>query len=485
LTHLLQRLSATPLHPIILAAYPVLALFARNIEETSPAMMIRPLFVTISLALLLLGLSWLVLRDRHRAALLASLGLILFFSYGHVYGSLKAYVRLGEVVGRHRYLALVWATVGIAGALWIRRVRDPGRLTPSLNVLALLLLILPSLQIVSHGGQIPRANLAPERTGDQAPPPRAPPPQAPAAMPDIYYIILDAYTRDDILRMSYGLENEPFLRELEARGFCVARCSQSNYARTSLSLGSSLNMAYLEDFFPRDDTIGMSAFIRHNAVRSFLEQAGYRIVAIDSGYPSTQWPDADVYLQPSGLPALRAASLAGATPFEGLLFRTTAGAILLDSGSSLGRSLTALIENSPKVDRYHEITAVLNALEEAPDLAGPKFVFAHIRIPHDPYIFARDGRFLPDQEAHHPGYPDQVTYLNSRILPIIDGILERSAVPPVIVLQGDHGSPELRTDGRRMDILNGYHLPGDGSRRLYPTVTPVNSFRIIFDHIGT
>lgn len=441
-------------------------------------MMIRPVFVTISLALLLLGLTWLVSRDRHRAALLASLGLILFFSYGHVYGSLKAYVLLGEVVGRHRYLALVWATVGIAGALWIRRVRDPGRLTPSLNVLALVLLILPSLQLVIHGGQITRANLAAERTGDQAPPP-----QAPAAMPDIYYIILDAYARDDILRMSYGLENEPFLRELEARGFYVARCSQSNYARTSLSLGSSLNMAYLEDFFPRDDTIGMSAFIRHNAVRSFLEQAGYRIVAIDSGYPSTQWPDADVYLQPSGLPALRAASLAGATPFEGLLFRTTAGAILLDSGSSLGRSLAALIENSPKVDRYHEITAVFNALEEAPDLAGPKFVFAHIRIPHDPYIFARDGRFLPDQEAHHPGYPDQVLYLNSRILPIIDGILERSAVPPVIVLQGDHGSPEFRTDGRRMDILNAYHLPGDGSRRLYPTVTPVNSFRIIFDDI--
>ena len=50
-------------------------------------------------------------------------------------------------------------------------------------------------------------------------------------------------------------------QELEGRGFYLAECSQSNYARTSLSLGSSLNMEYLETFFPRDDTIGMSAFI--------------------------------------------------------------------------------------------------------------------------------------------------------------------------------------------------------------------------------
>jgi hypothetical protein len=302
-------------------------------------------------------------------------------------------------------------------------------------------------------------------------------------MPDIYYIILDAYTRDDILAGAYGLDNSPFLKELEERGFYIAECSQSNYARTSLSLGSSLNMDYLETFFPRDDTIGMSAFIRHNKVRSFLEGAGYKIVAIDSGYPSTQWSDADLYLQPSGLPALRALWTPGATEFEGILFRNTAGVILLDSDPTLGLGLAGLIDDAPKVDRYNEIVAAFTSLEEAADVAGPKLVFAHIRIPHDPYLFARNGRFLADQTSHNPGYPDQVLYVNSRMLPILDRILQQADVPPIVILQGDHGSPEFRSDARRMKILNAYLVPEGVADRLYPSVTPVNSFRLILDGI--
>ncbi len=46
---------------------------------------------------------------------------------------------------------------------------------------------------------------------------------AASEMPDIYYIILDAYTRDDILAGAYGLNNRPFLQELEERGFYPRR----------------------------------------------------------------------------------------------------------------------------------------------------------------------------------------------------------------------------------------------------------------------
>jgi hypothetical protein len=42
---------------------------------------------------------------------------------------------------------------------------------------------------------------------------------------------------------------------------------------------------------------------------------------------------------------------------------------------------------------------------------------------------------------------------------------------------GDHG---LRSDNR-YKILNAYYLPEDGSQNLYSAITPVNSFRLIFD----
>ena len=47
----------------------------------------------------------------------------------------------------------------------------------------------------------------------------------------------------------------------------------------------------------------------------------------------------------------------------------------------------------------------------------------------------------------------------------------------MIIIQGDHG---LDTEAR-MAILNAYYLPGDGAKMLYPTITPVNSFRVVFN----
>ena len=33
-----------------------------------------------------------------------------------------------------------------------------------------------------------------------------------------------------------------------------------------------------------------------------------------------------------------------------------------------------------------------------------------------------------------------------------------------------------------MKILNAYFLPGNGKQLLYESITPVNSFRIVFNH---
>ena len=64
--------------------------------------------------------------------------------------------------------------------------------------------------------------------------------------PDIYYIILDAYGRSDVLQTTYGIDNSVFLSQLQELGFYVAECSMSNYAQTELSLSSSLNLNYLQ-----------------------------------------------------------------------------------------------------------------------------------------------------------------------------------------------------------------------------------------------
>jgi hypothetical protein len=64
--------------------------------------------------------------------------------------------------------------------------------------------------------------------------------------PDIYYIILDAVrSARRPLRVVTG-STASFYETLASRGFTVADRSYTNYAQTSLSLASSLNLAYLD-----------------------------------------------------------------------------------------------------------------------------------------------------------------------------------------------------------------------------------------------
>jgi hypothetical protein len=63
---------------------------------------------------------------------------------------------------------------------------------------------------------------------------------------------------------------------------------------------------------------------------------------------------------------------------------------------------------------------------------------------------------------------------------VVDQLLATSKTPPIIVIQGDHGGTYWKRPDQRMKILNAYYLPGAGNV-LYPSISPVNTFRIIFN----
>jgi hypothetical protein len=69
-------------------------------------------------------------------------------------------------------------------------------------------------------------------------------------------------------------------------------------------------------------------------------------------------------------------------------------------------------------------------------------------------------------------------FADTRLLEIVKTILAKSNPAPIIVIQGDHSYFKAK---ERVKILNAYYLPDGGSQNLYATVTPVNTFRIIFN----
>jgi len=116
-----------------------------------------------------------------------------------------------------------------------------------------------------------------------------------------------------------------------------------------------------------------------------------------------------------------------------------------------------------------------------PSLRGPKFVFVHLISPHFPYVIGRNGEFVDREisDSDREAYINQLIYLNQRLEEILRGIIETADSPPIVILQADHGNGAAR--GKAVEMLNAYFLPDNEYGDLYPEISPVNTFRLIFN----
>lgn len=449
--------------------------------------MYRSVFLSAIFGLLILFACWLLLRNWRVAGVIATIFIVLFLTYGHIYSFISDLRIGGFLIGRHRYLVLAWLGIACLGSWWaIRTARDYSSLTPTLNLMALVLLAMPVAQLISYEA---RANhfqsteavekrdqpvLVNLQNTDQS------------ELRDVYYIVLDAYGRSDILSDVLDYDNSEFLRNLEEMGFYVAACAQSNYGKTDLSLSSSLNMDYVtaldSTLTPENtDRVPLWTLIKDNQVQKKFQSLGYTAIAFETGFYFSQLGNLDIFYTPERK---------GFNEFEILYVRTTLARLLDDAG------LLARFHYTPEDRKRELILFDLEKLQEIPAMPGPKFVFAHLVIPHQPFVFGPDGEALVIAERmqkgnsfytkrdYRVGYVNQITFISDQISQIVESIIENSSMPPVIIIQGDHG-PSHYDKATRMGILNAYYFP-DVQPGLYPHITPVNSFRLLFNtYFGT
>jgi hypothetical protein len=127
-------------------------------------------------------------------------------------------------------------------------------------------------------------------------------------------------------------------------------------------------------------------------------------------------------------------------------------------------------------EKYPLFDKIITELTIIPNLPGKKFVYAHLLSSHQPFLFSKDGSFSPDQSFE--GYQNSIEFTNNSILDSIDTIIKESNPKPIIILQGDQS---LTGTEDAFGILNAYYLPGDANKLLYPEISPVNTFRVIFN----
>jgi hypothetical protein len=230
--------------------------------------------------------------------------------------------------------------------------------------------------------------------------------------------------------------------------------------------------------------------IKHSLVREQLSTLGYELTAFENGFGFSEIPDADHYyaIQPASFFDLRF------QPFEAMLVKTTMLRLPIDlHPQTLSRLLSTI--TFPYGQHVSRVENTLTNLSTLPEVVGLNFVYAHLMIPHPPYIYEADGSIRLDdryyrealnqpisEEYYQDGYVKNLEYTNAVMLPLIKTLIQESQTPPVIILLSDHGM----RDENRMENLIAVFDPKLGVGEIYSTITPVNIFRVLLNtHFGT
>ncbi len=473
------------IHPFLIAPFPILLLYSRNLHLID----LFEIWLPIALNLGTVTLLWGILRglrlDGPRASLIVSTGLLLCFGFGP---AVRLVDHLEVVPNRlaQEFLALAIESLWLAGVV-VLAIKTPDlarRSTGFLNASACALLALSILGIARERWEQPA--VIPVRLDDRPIPAFHPPS---GRLPDVYFLVLDAYGRSDALRRVIGFDNSAFLARLKQRGFFVADHGTANYTQTMLSLSATLNLRYLDDLAgcPSEDRHPLKTLITESLVFRSFRKLGYRVVRFDSGFDATDSIVGDLNLGPPERLRTFPSLVADQTPLWLIL------------GS----------RNTYDPRRLHR-QRILNVFENLPASShpsdAPTFTFAHVVAPHPPFLFGADGRDYSEREGAYTlndtrpegpdgsaeyarRYRDQAAYLSARVEQVVERILSTSKVEPIIIIQGDHGSgsrfdantPEPNDLFERMTVLNAIYLPETIRGEINPSISLVNTFRLVFD----
>jgi len=475
----LSRLAAWLL-PLLAAGYSVINFLETNITEARPADAGALLGGMLLYALGLFVLLRLLRLTIYKAALLSTLILICSLYGGMPYLLIRYMMRVDLP-----YVVFVGLLVMLVGGIGILLAKSRA----SFKLPVLFLAIAAAVGLGSATANVTLYEMGRPNAADLAAP-LGVTLETPKAKRNIYYIILDRYAAARTLAADYDFDNGDFTSFLRKSGFYVADNSVSNYPKTAQSISSSLNMDYhhfTADQIPKDksDWLPFHERLRHNRVTALLKGAGYKYIHMGSWWPATaSSPMADENFQTTLLSQFALKYLQRSL-FDPLLH------MFYDKQA----------QNSLAPDQCNRVPRKFAHLTEVAKGPKPVFVFAHFLIPHDPFVFDKTGHCLTREESAGrsliENYLGQLQYGNQMIRALVDQLLTAPGPKPISIIQADEGPFPVRyrrdeagfqwkqaTDQefrQKMRILNAYYFPETDPDIFYDSITPVNSFRLLFN----
>jgi chromate transport protein ChrA len=480
---------STVIHPFLFAIFPIIATYAINMQELLPIHLLQPLAIILVFTIIITLIAKIVFKNWLKVGLIVSLIIGLVFSYGHIYFQISGFALGDFVIGRHTFLIIPYIITFFIGSYYIFKTNNKfENITKILNAVAITLILISVINITTYAiendglGIITLENdVIIEKIGSNINS------QDKEMMtfvgdldhyPDVYFLILDGYGGASSLKNDLNYDNSKFIQVLEEKGFFVASKSFSNYPQSFLSIPSTMNMKYLnylKDVLKeesKDQLTGMK-MMNNFLVMEIFKEKGYKTVNF---LTSDFEVNADHSLCEDKY------------GFEGNeLTQTLTNINIFQYFSSWLQS-----ENIREQQEcyFSELPEIHKKFQE------PVFVFAHIMLPHPPNVFGPNGEHVIPRiyynewgtQEDKDRYLDTLQYANLKLLEFIEKVLNETDHQPIIIIESDHGTdfnfdwnePTNKMLKQRFSNLNAYYMP-EGQELLYDTITPVNSFRIMFN----
>jgi len=452
-------------------------------------------FTVLNLALTLLVCAFLYLtvgvfvRNRQKKALFVFWLLLIVLTFGSIHDLLKQLFHAGFASS---YSFILPFLLLLFILLFILLKKSRSLFTKSfqfMNVLFLLLICYEFIAGISNYIHFKKGNNLLDNRFDTYKDFKAGVRNSDSAKPDIFFFVFDAMPSTKAMQSTWNYDNSRLDTFLQRENFYISKDSKSNYNLTVLSVSSTLNMSYTPPVDLYQDETRMyfkaSASILDNSLTRILRNEDYTIFQ----YQGISFNNKDWQGHPFFKDML----------YMNYFYKTLPGRIYRDLGWNFFRfNLESIKEYT--VSRYEERNKKAEAdLNKTIELVKgscsfnsqkPKFLFAHFQLPHDPFIFDSTGKRKPARETYNiseenqpKAFLEQVNYANRVIDQLVRYIKTQNRKNTVIIIEGDHGYRNISGKKGYMiyDNLNSIYFPDGDYRSLYPSISPVNSFRVVLN----
>lgn len=452
-------------HPILFSIFPVITLISSN---WGGDLILRDLFLPFIFSLIggsaIWGISLVFIRNLKKSALITSVFIFVFFSYGHIYN-----LFFENNSDLHYFIILFLGFFTIVSIIILKSKTNLTNVTKIANTLSLSLIIIVFANIaileIDSGSFFGYSSIGEETELEFS---------QFATKPDVYLLIFDGYGNNQVLSQSLNFDNSDITNYLTQQGFLILENSRSNYGYTLPSITSIMRMDYL----PTGHWGWMYEEMHSNNVMKIFKENNYEIINFNSGeFFTSNFPIADKNLCNVNYDI---------SPYLYLLGKTS--------------MLMPFIDAEEKIQERERIICTFSKLPFVQDKLQPSFVFSHLILPHPPYLFDSEGNFpnetilnAPQNWSNTPGYLQQVLYANKMIKQTVNHLFsEYGELKPIIILTSDHGPAYSYSSNKvnfgsvtdfeeRSKPFTAIFFPGMSNQLLerYDSISSVNLMRLV------